>query len=72
MIDLINNKLGLTYSNFKKESIEIYKNDIYQFPYSSNSIHNIFYKNKEKSNMFSKQILYKYKLTKNKIPFLKK
>ena len=72
LIQLINNKLGLTYASFKKESIEIYKNSRYQFPYNSTYIHNLFYKNKETSNMFSEQIVYKYKLTKNKIPFLKR
>ena len=72
LIELINNKLGLTYATFKKESIEIYKNSRYQFPYNSTYIHNLFYKNKETSNMFSEQIIYKYKLTKNKIPFLKR
>lgn len=65
LLEIINNKLGLTYAIFKKESIDIYKNGNYQFPYDSNFIHNIFYKNKEKSNMFSEPIIYKYK-----IPFL--
>ena len=54
---------------FKKESIEIYKNSKYQFPYNSTYIHNLFYKNKETSNMFSEQIIYKYKLIKTKFLF---
>ena len=72
LLSLINNKLGLTYAQFKKDSIEIYKKEKYQFPYNSNFIHNLFYKNKDISNMFSEQIIYKYKTTKNNIPFLKK
>ena len=47
LLETINNTLGLTFAKFKKESIEIYKNSSYQFPYDSTFIHNLFYKNKE-------------------------